>query len=93
MRRVPIDSAAPIAVFAVARLVVSIVALAAVAILGFPYDGRAALVLGVFTLWSAAVLALARREPELAHHPAVACSSPRCSSWPPMRTSRASGAA
>ena len=71
MRRVPIDSAAPIAVFAVARLVVSIVALAAVAILGFPYDGRAALVLGVFTLWSAAVLALARREPELALHPAV----------------------
>ncbi|MET0811062.1 MAG: ATP-binding protein [Thermoleophilaceae bacterium] len=71
MRRVPIDSAAPIAVFAVARLIVSIVALAAVAILGFPYDGRAALVLGVFTLWSAAVLALARRDPELALSPAV----------------------
>jgi two-component system NarL family sensor kinase len=71
MRRVPIDSAAPIAVFAIARLVVSVVALAAVAILGFPYEGRAALVLAVFVLWSAAVLVIARREPELALHPAV----------------------
>jgi two-component system NarL family sensor kinase len=71
MRRVPIDSAAPIAVFAVARLVVSAAALLAVAILGFPYEGRAAVVLGVFVLWSAALLVIARREPELALHPAV----------------------
>ena len=49
----------------------AIVALAAVAIVGFPYDGRAALVLGVFVLWSVAVLAVARREPERALHPVV----------------------
>jgi two-component system NarL family sensor kinase len=71
MRRIPIDSAAPIAVFAIARLVVSVAALAAVAVLGFPYEGRAALVLGVFVLWSAAVLLVARREPELALSPVV----------------------
>jgi two-component system, NarL family, sensor kinase len=71
MRRVPIDSAAPIAVFAIARLVVSVAALLAVAILGFPYHGRGALVLGVFVLWSATVLLVARREPELALSPAV----------------------
>ena len=71
MRRVPIDSAAPIAVFAIARLVVSSVALAAVAILGFPYEGRAGLVLGVFVLWAAAVLLVARRKPDLALSPAV----------------------
>lgn len=71
MRRVPIDSAAPIAVFAVARLVVSIAALIAVAVLGFPYHGDAAIVLVVFVLWSAGMLVVARREPELALHPAV----------------------
>jgi two-component system NarL family sensor kinase len=71
MRRVPIDSAAPIAVFALARLSVTLVALAAVAIVGFPYDGRAAAVLAVFVLWSFAVLAAARHEPERALHPLV----------------------
>jgi signal transduction histidine kinase len=71
MRRIPIDSAAPIAVFAIARLVVSVAALAAVAVIGFPYEGRAGLVLGVFVLWSAAVLLVARREPELALSPVV----------------------
>jgi two-component system, NarL family, sensor kinase len=71
MRRVPIDSAAPIAVFAIARLVVSVAALAAVAFVGFPYEGRAAIVLGVFVLWSAGVLVVARREPELVLHPVV----------------------
>jgi two-component system NarL family sensor kinase len=71
MRRVPIDSAAPIAVFAIARLVVSVAALLAVAILGFPYHGRAAAVLGAFVLWSILVLVVARREPELALSPAV----------------------
>jgi two-component system NarL family sensor kinase len=71
MRRIPIDSGAPTVVFAIARLVVSIAALAATAILGFPYDGRAAVVLGVFVLWAAFVLLLARRDPERALHPAV----------------------
>ena len=71
MRRVPIDSAAPFVVFAVARLIVSLVALTAVAVVGFPYEGRAALVLGVFVLWSAGVLAATRRKPELALRPVV----------------------
>ena len=71
MRRVPIDSAAPVVVFALARLVVSIAALTAVAIVGFPYHGRAGLVLAAFVLWSVAVLATARRKPERALHPAV----------------------
>jgi two-component system, NarL family, sensor kinase len=72
MRRVPIDSAGPIVVFAIARLAVALVALTAVAIVGFPYGGRAAAVLGVFVLWSVAVLVTARREPDRALDPLVA---------------------
>jgi two-component system NarL family sensor kinase len=71
MRRVPIDSAAPVVVFALSRLTVSLVSLAAVGILGFPYDGRAGAVLSVFVLWSGGVVFVARREPELALHPVV----------------------
>jgi two-component system NarL family sensor kinase len=72
MRRIPIESAGPIVVFAAARLAVALVALIAVAIVGFPYEGRAAGVLAAFVLWSAAVLAVARWEPDRALHPAVA---------------------
>ena len=72
MRRIPIESAAPIQVFAAARLAVAVVALVAVAFVGFPYEGRAAAVLAVFVLWAAAVLFVAHREPERALHPAVA---------------------
>jgi two-component system, NarL family, sensor kinase len=71
MRRIPIESAGPIVVFAVARLVVALAALSAVAIVGFPYDGRAALVLAVFVAWSAGVVLLARRDPDRALGPAV----------------------
>ena len=71
MRRVPIDSAAPVVVFAIARLTVSVASLMAVAILGFPYHGSAGGVLSVFVLWSVGVLVLSRREPERALHPAV----------------------
>jgi two-component system NarL family sensor kinase len=71
MRRVPIDSSAPVVVFAIARLIVAVAALTAVAVVGFPYDGRAAAVLGVFLLWSVGVLAVARRQPELALHAVV----------------------
>lgn len=72
MRRIPIESAAPIALFASARLAVAIVALGAVAIVGFPADGRAAALLAVFVAWSAGVLWLARREPDRTLHPGVA---------------------
>jgi two-component system, NarL family, sensor kinase len=72
MRRVPIDSAAPIVVFALARLAVTVVALLATIAVGFPYGGRAAAVLAVFVLWAAAVLLVARREPRRALHPVAA---------------------
>jgi two-component system NarL family sensor kinase len=71
MRRIPIESAGPIVVFAVARLALALVALAAVVTVGFPYEGRAAAVLIVFVLWSAAVLWMARRQPDRALHPVV----------------------
>lgn len=72
MRRIPIESpAGPILVFAIARLAVALVALLAVAFVGFPYEGRAAVVLAAFVLWSVALLVLARRDPDRALHPAV----------------------
>jgi signal transduction histidine kinase len=71
MRRVPIDSAAPVLVFALARLAVTLVALVAVGIVGFPYEGRAGLVLVGFVLWSGAVLVVSRKEPEYALSPIV----------------------
>jgi two-component system NarL family sensor kinase len=71
MRRVPIELAGPILVFAVARLAVAFVALATLAVVGFPYEGRAAGVLAVMVLWSAAVLVATRRDPDRAFHPAV----------------------
>jgi two-component system NarL family sensor kinase len=72
MRRIPIESAGPLVVFAAARLAVAVVALLAVAVVGFPYEGRAAVILGAFVLWSTAVLLVARRAPDRALHPAVA---------------------
>ena len=72
MRRVPIESAAPIVMFAIARLALAVVALAATAVIGFPYDGRAAAVLAVFVLWSVGVLAVARRAPDRVTNPLVA---------------------
>jgi signal transduction histidine kinase len=72
MRRVPIESAAPIVMFAIARLAVAVVGLTAVAVVGFPYDGRAAAVLSVFVLWSVGVLAVARRAPDRVTNPVVA---------------------
>jgi two-component system NarL family sensor kinase len=72
MRRVPIESAAPILVFAIARLAVALVALSAVAVVGFPYEGRAGAVLAVFVLWSAGLLAAVRQKPDRALHPLVA---------------------
>jgi len=72
MRRIPIESARPIVVFAIARLAVAVVALAAVAVVDFPHQGAAAVVLGVFVAWSAAVLVIARREPDRVVSPMVA---------------------
>jgi two-component system NarL family sensor kinase len=71
MQRIPIDSARPILVFAVARLAVAVVALAAVVAVGFPYEGRVGAVLGAFVLWSGGLLVAAWRRPSLALHPLV----------------------
>ena len=71
MHRIPIESDGPVLVFAIARLAVAVVALVAVGIVGFPYEGRAAVVLAVFVLWSAAVLMVAQRNADLALHPVV----------------------
>lgn len=72
MRRIPIESAGPIVVFATGRLAVATVALVAVGLVDFPHQGRAAAVLAVFVAWSAALLLLARREPDRLLHPLVA---------------------
>jgi signal transduction histidine kinase len=72
LRRLPIESAGPILLFAVTRLAVTLLALLAVIVLGFPYEGRAAAVLGGLLLpWCVVVLLLARRNPEAALSPIV----------------------
>jgi two-component system, NarL family, sensor kinase len=71
MRRIPIESAGPILLFATARLALALVALASVIVVGFPYQGRATAVLAVFVLWSALVLWAVRQRPERALHPLV----------------------
>ena len=72
LRRLPVESPGPIVVFAATRVGLSVFALVAVMVLGFPYEGRAAPVLLAFTAWAAAVLVLARRNPQASLHPAVA---------------------
>jgi two-component system NarL family sensor kinase len=72
MRRIPIESTGPIVVFAAARLAVVIVALAAVAVVDFPDQEAAAIVLAVFAAWSTAVLFVARRDPDRVVNPMVA---------------------
>jgi two-component system NarL family sensor kinase len=72
LRRLPIDSAQPMVAFAAGRLVLALVALAAIAALGFPYDGRGlAVVAAVAVPWSVACLLLVRRSPETALHPLI----------------------
>ena len=72
MRRIPIESTGPIIVFAIARLAVAVVALAAVAVVDFPHQDEAAMVLALFVAWSAAVLVAARRKPDRVVNPLVA---------------------
>jgi hypothetical protein len=73
LRRLPMDSAHPLMVFAVTRVVLALLALAAVLILGLPYQGRGLAVIGGLLLpWAVAMLVLARREPGAAMSPLVA---------------------
>jgi signal transduction histidine kinase len=72
LRRLPIESARPLLLFAATRVSVTLLALVAVIVLGFPYEGRAAAVLGGLLLpWSVGVLLLARRNPDAALSPIV----------------------
>jgi two-component system NarL family sensor kinase len=71
LRRIPIESSGPIRMFAAARLAVGAVALVAVALAGFPAQGKAAVVLAGFVVWSAAVLVAARANADRALHPLV----------------------
>jgi signal transduction histidine kinase len=72
-RRVPLASSAPVALFAAARVVISVVALVVVLVLGLSYDGKlAGMLAGVFLPWSLFVLYLARVHPEAALSPWIA---------------------
>jgi two-component system NarL family sensor kinase len=72
-RRLPIESAQPILLLAIARLAITVAALLALAVLGFPYGAKGAAVLGGLGLpWAAWCLLLARREPERLLSPLVA---------------------
>jgi len=72
-RRLPIESAQPIVRFAVARLAIAVAALLALVVLGFPYDGKGAIVIGGAGVpWAIWCLAVARSEPERLLSPYVA---------------------
>ena len=63
-RRLPIESTQPLLVFAVARLAIVLAALLALVVLGFPYGGEGAAVIGGLGLpWAVACVVLARRDP------------------------------
>ena len=71
-RRLPIESAQPIVVFAVARLAIVVAALVALVVLGFPYEGKAAAVIGGLGVpWAVLCVVTARREPERLLSPVV----------------------
>jgi signal transduction histidine kinase len=73
LRRLPIESAQPLVVFAAARLALALAALVALIVLGFPYEGRGiAVVAGLGLPWSLGLLFVARRNPEAVFHPLVA---------------------
>jgi two-component system NarL family sensor kinase len=72
MRRLPIESDRPIVTFAWARLGLTLISVALVVALGFPYSGRLAVVLVAVALpWSLFNLLLARRVPSVAVSPLV----------------------
>ena len=72
LRRLPIESTRPLVVFAASRVVIALLGLIAVVALGFPYEGRATAVVGGMLLpWTLIGLAVARRRPAAAQHPAM----------------------
>jgi signal transduction histidine kinase len=73
LRRLPIESAQPLVIFAAARLALALAALLALVVLGLPYEGRGiAVVAGLGLPWSLGLLFVVRRNPEAVLHPLVA---------------------
>jgi two-component system, NarL family, sensor kinase len=71
-RRLPIESAQPIVLFAIARLAIVVAALLALVVLGFPYEGNALAVVGGLAVpWAVLCLVTARRAPERLLSPLV----------------------
>jgi signal transduction histidine kinase len=71
-RRLPIESAQPIVLFAIARLAIVVTALLALVVLGFPYEGKAAAVIGGLAVpWAVLCVATARTAPERLLSPLV----------------------
>ena len=71
--RTPLESRDPIVGFAVIRAAITVAAIAALAILGFPYKGTAVVVIAAVALpWSIAVLVLTRRSTEAGLSPLIA---------------------
>ena len=72
LRRLPIDSAGPIIVFAATRVVATALAVLGIVIFGLPDHMTAALIIGAVALpWTLLVLFLTRRDPEFALNPIV----------------------
>jgi two-component system, NarL family, sensor kinase len=73
LRRLPIESTRPVVLFAILRLALTLLSLVALLTFGLPYDGEAALVVGLVLLpWSILLLLLARRDGGLALSGALA---------------------
>jgi two-component system, NarL family, sensor kinase len=73
LRRLPIESTQPVVLFAVLRLVLTLLSLFALLTFGLPYEGDAALVVAVVLLpWSLLLLLLARQNGGLAMNGALA---------------------
>src|SRR6185436_10957706 len=65
-------SAQTLVLFAVARVAIALASLVTIVVLGFPFEGKAAAVLGGLMLpWSLACLVVTRRDPERALAPLV----------------------
>lgn len=73
LRRLPLESRAPIVAFAAIRLAVTAAAVIAVALLAFPYSGRLFAILAAVSLpWAVVLVVVAPRSPRIALHPLVA---------------------
>jgi signal transduction histidine kinase len=72
LRRLPIESAGPVLVFAATRVVATALAVLGIIVLGLPNDTTAALLVGAVALpWTLFVLFVTRRDPAFAINPIV----------------------